>query len=171
LAWHAFGTAGAALLVVTLTGVLGGMAWIGAPPWSSSVLSSWGASSASTGRVVAFSALCGATVALVGMAPFAGDPDIGAVLAWVGVALGELTAAMALAGVRQWRFAPLRRYLDAGIVTAAAIGMVLVFPGAADGKWWAPGIGVVLLALVVAIGRPLLARSDDAHRPVVVDAR
>jgi len=112
---------GAAVLAATAVA-----SW-GAPPWGSRRLGAWGARRSPRWRRVAV--LTAATVALgAALATVAGPPSARWALASLAVAAAEATTAMALVGVRQWRFAPRPRLRHAAVLGAGA-GLLVVVAG------------------------------------------
>jgi hypothetical protein len=143
----AVGTSGVAFFGVGLAAVAVGASLWGSPPWTSGVVGPWAARRAARWCQVALAA--GSTLAL-GAAVTASITSAGrAVLVPLAAAESAAVLAMAAVAVRQWRFAPARRRVDAVLVVTAACGVVLGYPVAAfAGDAWA----VVLVAAAVTVG-------------------
>ncbi len=146
LAWGAAFVA----VAVSLTG------W-GLLPWDSRVLARWGARRrghrAMLVVAVVASLMCGVVAA--------GVDDHRRL--WVSAASGiaAAAAAMAVSGVRQWRFVPRRRRRDAALVVMAALAALVAYPPPARaGEPWALAVLVVVLAAAVAVGWPIARRID-----------
>jgi hypothetical protein len=80
-------------------------------------------------------------------------------------AVAAALTAVALIAVRQWRFDPRRRAVDATLELAAAGAAVLVYPSLAlDGHGWA--LAVLLAALVISslVAWPLALLAVAARR-------
>jgi hypothetical protein len=105
----------------------------------------------------------GIAVLLMGVA-LVGRPGAGReVLVWVGVALGESAVAMALAGVRQWRFAPRRRASESATLLLVTLLLVVACPSPlVAGEAWPVLLAAALLAVVVVIGARHADRASHA---------
>ena len=158
--WRALGDAaslafGAALLAV---GVVSS-AW-GAPPWDSRVLARWGGRCRRGHRAALVAAVvlslgCGA----VAVASAAGRG------AWVAVAGGVAAAvtAMVLVGVRQWRFVPRRRRVDATVLVTAGLVAGLAYPPLAlEREPWSLAVLAAVLGTAAGIGWSIARLADAA---------
>lgn len=137
----------------------------GGPPW----IASWAARDTAPrlpgGRSRVQLALAGLAVAAA-LAAAALDPSRATdVLAPVAAASAETVLAMALMGVRVWRFRPMRRATDVGLLLAACAVVLFGYLGLATSR---PVAAVGALAAAVAVGVALghsnLARADDTDR-------
>jgi hypothetical protein len=96
-------------------------------------------------------------------AGLAADRTAGAQLAFAAAALAEAATAMALAGVRQWRFAPrVRVWHAAGAVAVSGIVLGLYLPLALHGVGWAIAVLAACAACSVLIGRRPSGLSDES---------
>jgi hypothetical protein len=158
LLWRTAGWTFASGFALGLGAVLVGVAWSAAPPWPSRRLGRWAGTVPGNRRVaivVAATASLGAAIAAVA----AEHPDLRAVAVWTAVALGETAAAMALAVVRQWRFAPRRRARECAVLLSAAVAIALVYPPLGlDGSATSLGLLAPALALISTLAWPLAGR-------------
>jgi hypothetical protein len=164
-AWRAIGGGGGAVFVIALVVVLASVAAVGAPPWNSRVVAAWVAH----GRRGAHRAFIvgAALAALVGAAVGLAVRSTSAVLVPVASAAAAAVAAVAMNAVRQWRFAPARRFADAAGVLVSAMAVVVLYPaGGLDGQAWSLVVLVVAIAVCLAIAWPLAGRAATvAARP------
>jgi hypothetical protein len=160
-AWRAVGGGGGAVFVIALVVVLAAVSAVGAPPWNSRVLAACVARvrrGAHRAFIVgaAFGALASAAVGLAAR-------STSAVLVPVASAGAAAVAAVAMNAVRQWRFAPMRRFADAAGVLVSAMAVVVLYPtGGLDGQAWAFVLLVVAIAVCSAIAWPLAGRAATA---------
>jgi hypothetical protein len=161
LAWRLAGVrgwaapAGAVLAAMAVAGVLGVAAWWCAPPWRSRVLARWVAdrSRRGHGALVVTSAATAVLLASVG-AITTHDTHLALVLG--AVTSGEAVVVMALAGVRQWRFAPRRRLRELLLLVAAGLVLAVAYPGSAtSGNGWAVVMVAVPMITALACALPL----------------
>jgi hypothetical protein len=80
--------------------------------------------------------------------------------ALVVVGAGQLSVAMALTATRQWRFLPRARARDATLLIVAGALVAIAAIGVSNGAWWCLLVLAVGVALVLVVGRPVLANSD-----------
>ena len=94
-----------------------------------------------------------------------------AVLIPLAEAAGAGVTAMAMVGVRQWRFAPRRRAVDAVLLLGCSLAILLVYPPvAATGDAWSVAILGGALAVSAGVAWPVARRADAAARtPVAPD--
>jgi hypothetical protein len=143
----AIGTSGVVCFGVGLAALAVGAALWGSPPWTSGVVGLWAARRAVRWCRVAL--ITSATVAL-GAAAVASVTSAGRdVLVPLAAAASSAVLAMAAVAVRQWRFVPARRRVDAVLVVTAACVVVVGYPVVAlAGDAWA----ILLMAAAVGIG-------------------
>jgi hypothetical protein len=158
LVWRTAGWTFAGGFALGLGVVLVAVAWSAAPPWRSRVLGRWAGKLPGSRRaammIIATASFGAAIVAIA-----AEHPDVRAVAVWTAVALGETAAAMALAVIRQWRFAPRRRARDCGVLLVAAGAIALVYvPLGLDGDATSLGVIAAALVLIAALSWPLAGR-------------
>jgi hypothetical protein len=161
--WRLVGPGGAVLFAFVMTAVGAATTWWGAPPWRSRVLSARLVGWPPTRHRVVQAGTAGIAVLLMGVA-LVGRPGVGReVLVWVGVALGEIAVAMALAGVRQWRFAPRRRASECATLLLVTLLLIVVCPSPlVAGEAWPMLLSAALLAVVVVIGARHARHADRA---------
>ena len=94
-----------------------------------------------------------------------------AVLIPLAEAAGAAVVAMAMVGVRQWRFAPRRRAVDAVLLLGCSLAILLAYPPvAATGDAWSLAILGGALAVAASVAWPVARRADAAARaPVAPD--
>jgi hypothetical protein len=159
--WRQIGTGGGLVFVVGMVAVLGAVAAWGAPPWRSRVLGRWASPRLLRWRRPALVFASGGAIVAAGLAATASD---GARIGWLlaGAVLTQADLAMALVGVRQWRFAPRPRATGAAVLGATAVGVGLSVPSTALPSWGGLVITVAAVALAVWVGWPLSrqARAD-----------
>ena len=69
---------------------------------------------------------------------------------------------MAMVGVRQWRFAPRRRAVDAVLLLGCSLAILLAYPPvAAAGHLWSVVILGGAVAVSVAVAWPIARRVDQ----------
>jgi hypothetical protein len=173
---------GAAVVGITLKGLVAALpvglvglgalvvAWCGATPWRSRVLSRHLGALPGGGRTRMLLVLAAAAPAAAVWGCLAnGNERVAAALVVVGTA--ALATAMALAATRQWRFATRARRRDAALLLAGAMGVAVAGVGVVSSGWWS--VALVVLALVPAstFGRCSVARSDAAAAPLVASPR
>jgi hypothetical protein len=166
----AVGTSGVVCFGVGLAAIAVGAALWGSPPWTSGVVGPWAARRAA--RWCRRALVASATVA-VGTAAVASVTSAGrAALVPLAAAASSAVLAMAAVAVRQWRFVPTRRAVDAVLVVTAACSVVVAYPGPAlSGDAWAfvivaaaVGVGLAVawpVARLLAMARPGLAAAPS----------
>jgi hypothetical protein len=172
--WRNVGLVGAAAYVVMTTSVLLGWAWWGAPAWRSRVIGR--RAPRPPARVLPWTftgcAIAAMVAAIVGVSV---SDHAGAVTwSWCAAGLGDVAAAMAAAGVRQWRFAPRPRVIGLSIVvlaTATLIGGAA--PLAARGSPWGVVVVVAVMSVLACVARvpARQVRAADTHELDSADAR
>jgi hypothetical protein len=175
--WKALHAAGVLVFAAGMASVAAAAVHFGAPPWRSRVLAGW--SQRTTWRThraivvaAAAAALAPAVVAIV-----VASATARAALAPAAAASACGVAAMAMLGVRQWRFAPVARVRDAALVGGCALALLLGYlPLALDGNPWSLaiiGVAVVSTSTIawmparlagVASATPLVADREPARR-------
>ena len=122
--WDAIGAPGALVFGAGALAIAAATAAWGAPPWASRVL---GLSAARGHPPAPIGPWCGAPRALsLGLAIAAVDrASDRAVLIPLAEAAGAGVVAMAMVGVRQWRFAPRRRAVDAVLLLGCSLAILL----------------------------------------------
>lgn len=115
-AWDTLGTTGSLLFALGVGGALTAVSRSAAPPWSSRVLGAWAGSSARAriGLRVSMCSLAVVATAFAAAAARVSERTANVALALVAAAATSAVVAMALAAVRQWRFAPRVRVRAAG---------------------------------------------------------
>jgi hypothetical protein len=174
--------AGAAVVGITLTGLVAALpvglvglgalvvAWCGATPWRSRVLSRHLGALPGGGRTRLLLVLAAAAPAAAVWGCLAdGNERVAAALVVVGTA--ELATAMALVATRQWRFATRARTRDATFLLAGAMGVAVAGVGVVSSGWWSVPLIALALAPVVTLGRRSVRRSDAAAAPLVASPR
>jgi hypothetical protein len=166
--WRAIGPGGVLVFTAGLVVTAAIAGAFGALPWASRIVGAWTARRSVTFRVAVWGlSVAGASAsAMVGFLFSTTRP----VVVPLGGAVASAFTAMVLVAVRQWRFEPRRRALDASLVLMAAGAVALVYPPLAlDGHGGA--LPVLTLALLVSslVAWPLAllaisARSNDAAR-------
>jgi hypothetical protein len=144
--WQALDAAGALAFAAGLAAVVTAAARLGTLPWRSRVVGAW-SRRASTRVQRAMVVAAGALA--VGLASVAlASTSARDVLAPAAAASACGGAAMAMFGVRQWRFAPIARVRDATVVAGCTLVVLLVYlPLALDGDSWA----LALMGMTVAV--------------------
>jgi hypothetical protein len=151
-AWRALHGAGAFVFAVGLAAIVTSAAHFGAPPWPSRVIAAW--SRRATRRVhraivVASGVLA---LALATLAVAVASAPGRAALAAAAAACACGGAAMAMFGVRQWRFAPAARVRDATVVIGCTVALLLGYlPLALDRHPWSLAIIAVSVVLSSAV--------------------
>jgi hypothetical protein len=170
--WRLLGPEGAVLFAFGMTAVCAAAAWWGAPPWQSRMLSAQLVGRAPTRHVTVQAVTAGVAMLLMGLAPTVRPGAARDVLVWVGAATGETAVAMALVGVRQWRFTPRRRVRECTALLLATLLLVVVCPGPLlEGEAWAVLPAAAALLVAVAIGARHARHADRASRAADVGAR
>jgi hypothetical protein len=172
----------AGVVGVTLTGLAAALpvgfvavgalavAWCGATPWRSRVLSRRLGTTPGRGRTSLLLLLAAAaSVAAVWGCLAVGTGRVAAGLVVVGS--GELATAMALAATRQWRFMPRARVRDATLLVAGAAAMAVAGVGVTSAVWWSVPVVVLALVPVVTFGRRSVVRSDAAGALLIPEPR
>jgi hypothetical protein len=161
IAWADVGHLGAVVFGSGLLFVSVSMATWGAPPWRSRFLSRLGTRRVASGAWLVFGA--GAACAIgCSIAAICTVGSSRAVMTTLALGSGEATVGMVAAGVRQWRFAPSHRRVDALVLTVAAATLLVLFPMASVDE--GPGcLAVMCIALiaVTTVGRGALPRSTS----------
>jgi hypothetical protein len=143
----------------------------GAPPWTSGVLASWAARRAARWSRVALVSTC---VVALGAATAVSVTSAGRpVLVPLAAAAAAAVLGMGAVASRQWRFAPVRRRVDALLAVTAACGVVIGYPSAAfDGNAWSVAVVAVSLAVGLVTAWPAARLLAAAHPDVrAVDTR
>ena len=139
--WNLLGRAGAAPFALGMGSIMVAALLWGAAPWRSRMLGSWAASRGATWRRIGFlAASTGALAcACVGAVAHGEQRETWLLLAST---CAQADVAMAMLGVRQWRFAP-RASADAAGLAAAAV-LVTLAPALASGAspWAWPALAV-----------------------------
>ena len=136
---------------------------VGAPPWGSRAVGPW----AARHRTGAHRAVVSITSALsFGLAIAAMTrPADRTVLVPLAEAAAAGVAAMAMVGVRQWRFAPRRRAVDAALLLVCSVAILLAYPPVAGrGDGWSVAILGGALLVCAAVAWPIGRRADAAAR-------
>ncbi|MFN8024839.1 MAG: hypothetical protein U0W40_00345 [Acidimicrobiia bacterium] len=137
------------------------VAWCGATPWRSRVLSPSFGRVAGRGRtaVAAVALVVASGAALV--APLAhGDALAAVVMLAAGGGGGAI--AMALVATRQWRFAPMARTRGVALLAVAVLLLATGSVAVATGDAWGAALVVAAAAVTWPTGRGSLTRADDA---------
>jgi hypothetical protein len=162
LVWRQLGVAGAAVFALGTFATLSAVAWWGAPPWTSRVLGMAGRRGPRTGRQLVLIAVAATAMAAAVAALIVVD-DARDTLVLAAFAALQADVALALVGVRQWRFAPIRRVWSAGaLLAASALGFAYAAPGF-RGDAWGLLLLVVALGVPTILGWPLGILSDRAY--------
>ena len=164
--WDAIGAPGALVFGAGALAIAATTAAWGAPPWASRVL---GLSAArhSTGAHRAI-VCCTAAVSLALAIAAIDRVSDRAVLIPLAEAAGAGVTAMAMVGVRQWRFAPRRRAVDAVLLLGCSLAILLAYPPVADtGDAWSVAILGGALAVSAGVAWPVARRADAAARTPV----
>jgi hypothetical protein len=159
--WRELGPAGGLAFGAGILAAGVVMAAWGALPWESRVLRHWSIRhGAGTHRV----ALMATVLVAAGLSLAAATvADERALFTSGATAAATTVAALAMIGVRQWRFAPRRRARDAAVVLSATFAMLLAYPPfALEGREWAPAILGVALAACSIVAWPIAARAEAA---------
>jgi hypothetical protein len=156
------GDTGALALTGGLVLVLCVTAWWGAPPWASRVLAATARAAPPHGSRAALAATAALSVGggVVGALTTA-EPRVALVL--VAFAAAETCAAIALVAIRQWRFAPRARTRSAAIVCVASAASFGYAAAAFAGRFWAPALLAVVVAVPVVVAWQLGALADRAR--------
>ncbi len=84
----------------------------------------------------------------------------------VALAVAEADVAMAAVAVRQWRFAPRRRALDATMLAVAGCGLLVGYPVLGlDGSVWSVVVLAALLVPTLIVAWPLGALAPARPAP------
>jgi hypothetical protein len=134
LLWRALGIRGAPAFAIGVPMAAVAVAWCGAPPWRSRVLGRRMARVGGNPRLVmsllGCVAVCGSMTAVA-----VESRQLRTELVLAATAVSEVVAAMAITGIRQWRFTPRRRVRDAAAVFAVALAVIVAtqVPGGDSG--------------------------------------
>jgi hypothetical protein len=175
--WREVGAGGGTVFVVGMLLVLGAVAVWGAPPWRSRVLGRWTSPRLERWRRPALLGVAAAAIIATGIAATISrddNPGGRTVALLVGVVLTEAVLAMALVGVRQWRFAPRPRATEAVALGATAVAVCLGVPSTVLPRGSGLAITAAAVALSVWIAWPLARRTtfvDQAERPLIPPSR
>jgi len=167
--WRVLHTAGAFVFAAGVAGVTAAAVRFGAPPWRSRVLARW---TPRAPRRIHRAMVVGAatlTLALAVVVVAAAPGSARAALAPAAAACACGGAAMAMFGVRQWRFAPVARVLDAAVVGGCTVALLLGYlPLALDGSPWSLAIIGMTVAVTSSVAwvPARLAEAAGANVPV-----
>jgi hypothetical protein len=161
--WEAIGPAGAFVFAAgTLTTAAAAATW-GAPPWGSRTLGPWAARHPTGAHRVVLS-IAGAMSFGLAIAAVT-RPAQREVLVPLAEAVAAGVAAVAMVGVRQWRFAPRRRVVDAMLLLVCSLAILLAYPPAAErGEGWSVAILAGALGVCAAVAWPFGGRADASAR-------
>jgi hypothetical protein len=172
--WDAIGAPGAVVFGAGALAIAATAAAWGAPPWASRVLGRWGARHATGAHRRMVSIAAGLAFGLAVAAVMAKSDR--AMLVALAESVGAGVTAMAMVGVRQWRFAPRRRAADAILLLGCSLAILLVYPPVATTGDILPL--VILggaLAVSAAVAWPIARRVDETAgvpaAPEVEDTR
>ncbi len=160
--WEAIGAAGALVFGAGALATAAAAAAWGAPPWGSRALGPWAARHRTAGHraVVSITAALSIGLAIAAVIDVTADRPV---LVSLAEAAGAGVAAMAMIGVRQWRFAPRRRAVDAALLLACSLAILLAYPPVAGrGEGWSVGILGGALGVCGAVAWPIGRRADAA---------
>jgi hypothetical protein len=158
--WDAIGAPGAVVFGAGALAIAATAAAWGAPPWASRLLGRWSARHLTGSHRGMLSITAGLALGLA-VAAVMSTPDR-AVLVALAESAGAGVTAMAMVGVRQWRFAPRRRAADAILLLGCSLAILLGYPPvAATGDTWSVVILAGALAVSAAVAWPIARRVDE----------
>jgi len=152
-----------------VAGVTAAAVHFGAPPWRSHVLAGWEPRATRRMHRVMIVGAAALTLTLAVVVVEVASASVRAALAPAAAACACGGSAMAMFGVRQWRFAPVARVLDAAIVGGCTVSLLLGYlPLALDGSRWSLAIigATVAVTSTVAWVPGRLAEAASARIPV-----
>jgi hypothetical protein len=168
-AWKALHGAGAFVFAAGLAAIAAAAVRFGAPPWRSRLIGAWSRRATRPVHRAIVVGTGGLALVLATIATAVASPTARAALAPRAAACACGGGAVAMFGVRQWRFAPVARVRDATLVTVCIVAILLGYlPLALDRDAWSLAIIGVTVALCSAVAwlPARLAETASATLPI-----